>query len=953
MIRLFLTLLFVCVCSMHATAQRYQFKKYKIEEGLINNETFAILQAKDDRIWISTTAGLSSFSGTTFKNYATEDGLASNIIFSLFEDSKGRIWAGTLDKGVSIIDAGKITNPKGIDFNELGAATAILEAADGTIYIFFIEGFASYKNGKLELLFKNSAGNKFSGIQKAAWFDTNTIYLASTDHGIYKLTLNPLKIENVFSEKHGINNICYSVLVDRAKNVWVGAYGELYKITDGQLFIYKFNPEDFDKNRIYGILEENENELFLSFEGNGFGIFNKKTGHLKIINEAQGLPSKYIYQTIKDSEGNHWMTSYGEGIIRFRDTAYKIYDDSQGVIAVNDIVEWKGEIVIATNNGVAIIDEKKNIRQITKNGSIKNLFVTAEDNLLYNTGNAVYEHAASKSSSNLVDEGDYNLIYKDRNNTLLFETDRIKVLSKDSIFYIKSKKSIGIEAIGDRYLLCKISGLYQIKNNKLDIIPGLDPKEHSDFRSIASIGANEIIAGSEKNLYYIRLENNHFKIQTFSLSRFAGLKYFRALEIDGNDLWLAGRALLVKVNLESLLKKDTIIAKYYNTTPHFLENDIDYNSLLITQNKTVLASSLNGIIAFNENNFIPNKKPPKLNLAEIHLFSEPFNDSIYRTENGVVLPYQKNYLSFSMEAITFTNPEKTKYKYRMKGLRDENNWSDSTTNPNVVFSYLPPGNYTFEFTANNGDGVWQPQPYQYSFTIKVPFWKTWFFWVTIVSLITVGVFTFFYYRSKIERKRNEIYTHNLIKAQEQERTRVARELHDSVGQKLMLLTKKTKNIENKEMEVLATNTLDELRAISRGLHPSTLERLGPTAAIKNMINEVDANTNIFFTHQIEDIDNLISKEASLHLYRIIQEVLNNMVKHAEAKAGSVTIEKRNNTIETIIADNGKGFEIAEKVKTNVSLGMKTLRERAKILNSKIEIKSQINKGTQITLTIPL
>ncbi|MCZ4317590.1 hypothetical protein O4H26_01170 [Aequorivita viscosa] len=403
MIRLFLTLLFVCVCSMHATAQRYQFKKYKIEEGLINNETFAILQAKDDRIWISTTAGLSSFNGTTFKNYATEDGLASNIIFSLFEDSKGRIWAGTLDKGVSIIDAGKITNPKGIDFNELGAATAILEAADGTIYFFFIEGFASYKNGKLELLFKNSAGNKFSGIQKAAWFDTNTIYLASTDHGIYKLTLNPLKIENVFNEKHGINNICYSVLVDRAKNVWVGAYGELYKITDGQLFIYKFNPEDFDKNRIYGILEENENELFLSFEGNGFGIFNKKTGHLKIINEAQGLPSKYIYQTIKDSEGNHWMTSYGEGIIRFRDTAYKIYDDSQGVIAVNDIVEWKGEIVIATNNGVAIIDEKKNIRQITKNGSIKNLFVTAEDNLLYNTGNAVYEHAASKSSSNLVE----------------------------------------------------------------------------------------------------------------------------------------------------------------------------------------------------------------------------------------------------------------------------------------------------------------------------------------------------------------------------------------------------------------------------------------------------------------------------------------------------------------------------------------------------------------------
>lgn len=169
----------------------------------------------------------------------------------------------------------------------------------------------------------------------------------------------------------------------------------------------------------------------------------------------------------------------------------------------------------------------------------------------------------------------------------------------------------------------------------------------------------------------------------------------------------------------------------------------------------------------------------------------------------------------------------------------------------------------------------------------------------------------------------------------------------------MLLTKKTKTTGNTEMESLATNTLEELRAISRGLHPATLEKLGPTAAIRTLIDEVDANTNIFFTHEIEDIDTLLSKEASLHLYRIIQEVLNNMVKHAEAKVASITIEKRKNAIETIIMDNGKGFENSEKLKTSASLGMKTLIERAKILNSKIDIKSQINKGTTVTLTIPV
>ncbi len=953
MTRLFLTLFILCAYPFMGNAQRYQFKNYKIEEGLVSNETFSILQDNQNRIWVSTTAGISSFNGKTFKNYTQEDGLVSNIFFRLFEDSKGRIWAGSLDNGVSIIDKGKITNPEGLDFDSLGAITEILESNDGVIYIFFMKGIGIYKNGKLYNLLEENPEIEIEGIHNAAWYDDNTIYIASTHSGIYKMTLNPLNIENSYNEKSGINNICYSVLVDNARNIWVGAYGELYKIANGKLKMYKFNPEDFDKNRIYGILEENENELYLSFEGNGFGIFNKNNGQLEVINKARGLPSDYIYQTIKDTEGNHWMTSYGEGIIRFRDTAFKIYDITQGLPSVNDMVEWNGELVLATNNGLSILDNSKNVRQILKNGPIKNLFITSEDKLLYNTNEAVYELSKNQQSPTLIDEGDYNLIYKKNGNTFLFETKRIKVLSNDATYFIDSSRSIAIKPIGDRYILCKISGLYQIDGKKIDTIPGLGPKMHNDFRSMDAISPTELLAGTEKTLYYISLQNDLFKIKTFNLGCITSLKHFRALKIEGNNLWLAGRDMLSKVNLELLLKKDSLVVKNYSTSPYFIGNDIDFNSLLLTDNKTVLASTINGLMAFNEDAFLSNTDPPKLNLEKILLFAEPFNENEYRTDNGIVLPYQKNYLSFSMEAVTFTNPENVRYQYRMKGLRDENFWVEPTKESNVVFSYLPPGDYTFEFTADNGDGVWQPQPYQYSFTIKLPYWRTWLFWVSIVSFSAISIITFYYFRSKTERKRNEAYTHNLIKAQEEERTRVARELHDSVGQKLMLLTKKTKSNGNLEMESLASSTLDELRAISRGLHPATLERLGPTLAITNMVNEVDINSNIFFTHEIEDIDSYLSREASLHLYRIIQEVLNNMVKHAEAKAASITIGKKKNTLETIITDNGKGFDVSEKEKSGKSLGMKTLQERAKILNSKIDIKSHINGGTKITLIIPL
>ena len=124
-----------------------------------------------------------------------------------------------------------------------------------------------YKDSKLDYLITPNLESGAYEFQDAAWYDSNTMYLATSGLGIYKLTINPFKLENIYNEKDGVNNICYSVLVDKEKNIWVGGYGELYKIHNNSLTKYAFKPEDFDDNRVYGIYDENESELFLSFEG--------------------------------------------------------------------------------------------------------------------------------------------------------------------------------------------------------------------------------------------------------------------------------------------------------------------------------------------------------------------------------------------------------------------------------------------------------------------------------------------------------------------------------------------------------------------------------------------------------------------------------------------------------------------------------------------------------------
>lgn len=231
----------------------------------------------------------------------------------------------------------------------------------------------------------------------------------------------------------------------------------------------------------------------------------------------------------------------------------------------------------------------------------------------------------------------------------------------------------------------------------------------------------------------------------------------------------------------------------------------------------------------------------------------------------------------------------------------------------------------------------------------------WFIFGGIGILLLFSFLWLFRSRSYAQKKQamQEGFSQKLIQGQEEERTRVARELHDSVGQKLMLLSRKTKTIENPDINTLTGDTLQELRDILKGLHPATLEKLGFSVAIQSMINDIDANTSTFFTSEIDTIDSHLNDDTSLHLYRIIQEALTNIVKHAEAKSVTIFITKQEQHITTVIKDNGKGFNFTEKYKSPKSLGMKTLLERAKIIHSRIEIDSILGKGTTVTLHIPI
>ncbi len=205
---------------------------------------------------------------------------------------------------------------------------------------------------------------------------------------------------------------------------------------------------------------------------------------------------------------------------------------------------------------------------------------------------------------------------------------------------------------------------------------------------------------------------------------------------------------------------------------------------------------------------------------------------------------------------------------------------------------------------------------------------------------------------KNEKKLQEQFSENLLTSQEEERTRIARELHDSVGQQLTLIKRRSQNLDQTEITKLTNSALEEVRSISRGLYPALLRELGLTQSIQQLVNEYDEQTDLFFSVDLDNIDGDFTKNTSLNFYRLIQECLTNIVKHARAKSVTVSITKEENSIIALISDNGKGFDVNDSKKKN-SLGLKTIAERIRIMKGKLSIDSQLNTGTNFIFTIPV
>lgn len=217
-------------------------------------------------------------------------------------------------------------------------------------------------------------------------------------------------------------------------------------------------------------------------------------------------------------------------------------------------------------------------------------------------------------------------------------------------------------------------------------------------------------------------------------------------------------------------------------------------------------------------------------------------------------------------------------------------------------------------------------------------------------------------RADRERLREQ-YINGVIAAQENERKRIARELHDSTSQSLtsvLVGLQNIKSVKNKleaeqqtdELRTIITATLDEIRNISWQLRPGALDDLGFVSAVENYVQNYQSRYHIPVEIVSTGLCNRLEPEVETSIYRIIQEGLTNIVRYAQASSVSLILQFKDSKLKIVIEDDGVGFDPVATLQNSKSLGLQGIRERASLLGGSLTIESQPGQGTSLYIEIP-
>jgi hypothetical protein len=390
---------------------------------------------------------------------------------------------------------------------------------------------------------------------------------------------------------------------------------------------------------------------------------------------------------------------------------------------------------------------------------------------------------------------------------------------------------------------------------------------------------------------------------------------------------------------------------------------VEFNTASCVETKSgkLYFGGVDGVTSFYPNALSEIKDIPGLYITRLVINDIPNNfSSGVQKGDSILLNYSQNHLQLDITAMGLLNPDEYIYKYRLSGF--QNNWQ-VTHQPNNINYILEPGKYVLEIicSPNLSTNVFFKKDIH--IIISPPWWQTWWFrLLAIIFFITIIVLiVHFYNRNKFNQKIKILQNKNEM---QQERERISRDLHDNLGAQANALLYGTEQLQNSNpSETILVNSLNttakdmmiSLRETIWVMKHNDAKASEIWFRIINFCNQL----SLFYKEiKIETGGTLpedfeFKSEKALHIILIIQEALNNVIRHSGAKTILIESNVQKNTWTIKVKDDGKGICKNENKQNPGGFGLNNMQERALIAKINLTIVSEDGKGTCITLNIPL
>jgi signal transduction histidine kinase/streptogramin lyase len=352
-------------------------------------------------------------------------------------------------------------------------------------------------------------------------------------------------------------------------------------------------------------------------------------------------------------------------------------------------------------------------------------------------------------------------------------------------------------------------------------------------------------------------------------------------------------------------------------------------------------------------------------------------------------------LLFSFSVLDFRAPHR--FAYRLKGKSDA--WTELGASREIAFTDLPPGTYTMSVRGRSAVGAWSETRTPLAIRITPPFWMTWWFRIAVaVALLGIVSMVFRARMMSLHRRNRELLslqaarekallearasqealhgaygrlrslTRQLEDAKEEEKRRIARELHDEMGQLLSAIKIDLKALGRLPAQSdergariadaigLVDNMIGHVRAMALDLRPPLLDELGLVAALRGYAEGQSVRTGVPIGVEANAGAETLRPDTAIAAFRIVQEAVNNTLRHASADRITVSVRADENRLLLSVRDDGRGFDVAEALQraaTGRHLGLLGMRERVEALGGRLEIDSTPGQGTEIRASVPL